>query len=113
MIVHIKPVKGLREMADRVEIKVANYQLNQPYQTLYFCLQSQFNRHIEEGNLVIPEPICAEWGVDDQMIIDWALETLGLEQREVEEENLNPMEEIKTPEEMVAEALVDNDLPKA
>jgi hypothetical protein len=113
MIVFIEPVKGLRETADRIEIKVVNYQLNQPYQTLYFCLQSQFNRHIEEGNLIIPEPICAEWGVDDQIIVDWALETLGLEQREIQVDNPNPMEDIKTPEEMVAEALTENDLPSA
>lgn len=113
MIVFIEPVKGLRETADRIEIKVVNYQLNQPYQTLYFCLQSQFNRHIEEGNLIIPEPICAEWGVDDQIIVDWALETLGLEQREIPVENPNPMVEIPTPEEMVAEALTENDLPSA
>jgi hypothetical protein len=113
MIVFIEPVKGLRETADRIEIKVVNYQLNQPYQTLYFCLQSQFNRHIEEGNLIIPEPICSEWGVDDQIIVDWALETLGLEQREIPVENPNPMEDIKTPEEMVAEALTENDLPSA
>ena len=113
MIVFIEPVKGLRETADRIEIKVVNYQLNQPYQTLYFCLQSQFNRHIEEGNLIIPEPICAEWGVDDQIIVDWALETLGLEQREIPVDNPNPMVEIPTPEEMVAEALTENDLPSA
>ena len=113
MIVFIEPIKGLRETADRIEIKVVNYQLNQPYQTLYFCLQSQFNRHIEEGNLIIPEPICAEWGVDDQIIVDWALETLGLEQREIPVENPNPMVEIPTPEEMVAEALTENDLPSA
>lgn len=113
MIVFIEPVKGIRETADRVEIKVVNYQLNQPFQTLYFCLQNQFNRHIEEGNLVIPEPICSTWGVDDSVIIDWAMETLGLEQREIVEEAPNPMTEIPTPEEMVAEALVDNDLPKA
>lgn len=113
MIVFIEPIKGLRETADRIEIKVANYELNQPFQTLYFCLQNQFNRHIEEGNLVIPEPICSTWGVDDSHIIDWALETLGLEQREIVEEAPNPMTEIPTPEEMVAEALVDNDLPKA
>lgn len=113
MIVFIEPVKGLRETADRIEIRVVNYQLNQPFQTLYFCLQNQFNRHIEEGNLVIPEPICAEWGVDDQIIVDWALETLGLEPREITEEPAGEVIEIKTPEEMVAEALTENDLPSA
>jgi hypothetical protein len=84
MIVFIVPVKGIREIADRVEIKVVNYVLQGAEQTLYFCLQSQFNKMIEEGNLIIPEPVVAQWGVDDSIIIDWALSTLGLTEREVE-----------------------------
>lgn len=84
MIVFIEPVKGIREIADRVEIKVVNYVLQGAEQTLYFCLQSQFNKMIEEGNLIIPEPVVAQWGVDDSIIIDWALSTLGLTEREVE-----------------------------
>ena len=83
MLIFIVPVKGVREIADRVEIKVVNYALNQPYQMLYFCLQSQFNPQIEEGNLIIPESIVSEWGVSDSIIIDWALDTLGLTEREV------------------------------
>jgi hypothetical protein len=90
MIVFIVPVKGIREIADRVEIKVVNYVLQGAEQTLYFCLQSQFNKMIEEGNLIIPEPVVAQWGVDDSIIIDWALSTLGLTEREVE---LTPEEE--------------------
>ena len=90
MIVFIEPVKGIREIADRVEIKVINYALNQPYQMLYFCLQSQFNPQIEEGNLIIPESVVSEWGVSDSIIIDWALDTLGLTEREVA---LTPEEE--------------------
>jgi hypothetical protein len=90
MIVFIEPVKGIREIADRVEIKVVNYVLQGAEQTLYFCLQSQFNKMIEEGNLIIPEPVVAQWGVDDSIIIDWALSTLGLTEREVE---LTPEEE--------------------
>jgi hypothetical protein len=78
MIIFIKPIKGLREIADRVEIKVVNYALQNPEQTLYFKLMSQFNPMIEEGNLIIPEPIVAQWGVDDSFIVKWALETLGL-----------------------------------
>jgi hypothetical protein len=84
MIVFIEPVKGIREIADRVEIKVVNYALNQPTQNLYFCLQSQFNKMIEEGNLIIPESIVSQWGVDDSIIIDWALDTLGLTERQAE-----------------------------
>jgi hypothetical protein len=84
MIVFIVPVKGVREIADRVELNVINYALNQPYQNLYFCLKSQFNPQIEEGNLIIPEAVVAQWGVDDSIIIDWALETLGLTEREGE-----------------------------
>jgi hypothetical protein len=82
MIVFIEPVQGIREIADRVEIKVINYALNQPTQNLYFCLQSQFNRMIEEGNLIIPETIVSQWGADDSIIIDWALDTLGLTERQ-------------------------------
>lgn len=82
MIVFIEPVKGIREIADRVELKVINYILQGAEQTLYFCLQSQFNKMIEEGNLIIPEPVVAQWGVDDSMIIDWALDTLGLTRKE-------------------------------
>jgi hypothetical protein len=82
MIVFIEPVKGIREIADRVELKVINYVLQGAEQTLYFCLQSQFNKMIEEGNLIIPEPVVAQWGVDDSMIIDWALDTLGLTRKE-------------------------------
>jgi hypothetical protein len=81
MVVFIEPVKGIREIADRVVLSVVNYALNQPTQTLYFCLQSQFNRMIEEGNLIIPESIVSEWGVSDTIIIDWALDTLGLTER--------------------------------
>lgn len=110
MIVFIKPVKGIREIADRVEIKVINYSLNQPFQTLYFCLQSQFNRNIEEGNLIIPEPICAIWGADDSVIIDWALDTLGLEEKPVVEEIEEPIADVPTAEELIEEALIDNDL---
>jgi hypothetical protein len=84
MIVFIEPVKGIREIADRVELDVINYALNQPYQNLYFCLKSQFNARIEEGNLIIPESIVSEWGTDDSIIVDWALETLGLTEREGE-----------------------------
>ncbi|MEI7509352.1 MAG: hypothetical protein WCJ62_07795 [Flavobacterium sp.] len=113
MIAFIEPVKGIRETADRVEIRVINYELNQPFQTLYFCLQNQFNRHIEEGNLVIPEPIVASWAEDDSVIVDWAIETLGLTQREAPVEAPNPMPVIPTPEEMVAEVLASNDLPTA
>jgi hypothetical protein len=90
MLIFIEPVKGVREIADRVELNVINYALNQPYQTLYFCLKSQFNPQIEEGNLIIPPSIVSEWGVDDSIIIDWALDTLGLTEREVE---LTPEEE--------------------
>ncbi len=82
MIVFIEPVKGIREIADRVELKVINYVLQGAEQTLYFCLQSQFNKMIEEGNLIIPEPVVAQWGVDDSIIIDWALDTLGLTRKE-------------------------------
>ena len=82
MIVFIEPVKGVREIADRIELKVINYVLQGAEQTLYFCLQSQFNKMIEEGNLIIPEPVVAQWGVDDSIIIDWALETLGLTRKE-------------------------------
>lgn len=78
MIVFIEPVKGIREIADRVELKVVNYVLQGAEQTLYFCLQSQFNKMIEEGNLIIPEPVVSQWGVDDSIVVDWALETLGL-----------------------------------
>jgi hypothetical protein len=84
MIVFIEPVKGVREIADRVVLNVINYALNQPTQNLYFCLQSQFNRMIEEGNLIIPESIVSQWGVDDSIIIDWALDTLGLTERVAE-----------------------------
>jgi hypothetical protein len=90
MLIFIVPVKGVREIADRVEIKVINYALNQPYQMLYFCLQSQFNPQIEEGNLIIPESVVSEWGVDDSIIVDWALDTLGLTERVAE---LTPEEE--------------------
>ena len=82
MIVFIEPVKGIREIADRVELKIINYILQGAEQTLYFCLQSQFNKMIEEGNLIIPEPVVAQWGVDDSIIIDWALDTLGLTRKE-------------------------------
>lgn len=82
MIVFIEPVKGVREIADRIELKVINYVLQGAEQTLYFCLQSQFNKMIEEGNLIIPEPVVAQWGVDDSIIIDWALDTLGLTRKE-------------------------------
>jgi len=81
MIIFIEPIKGVREVADRVEIRVVNYALQNPEQTLYFKLMSQFNPMIEEGNLVIPEPIVAQWGLDDSFIVDWALETLGLEKK--------------------------------
>lgn len=84
MVVFIEPVKGVREIADRVVLNVINYALNQPTQTLYFCLQSQFNKMIEEGNLIIPESIVSQWGVDDSIIVDWALDTLGLKVREIE-----------------------------
>ena len=81
MIVFIEPIKGVREIADRVEIKVVNYALQNPEQTLYFKLMSQFNPMIEEGNLIIPEPIVAQWGIDDSFIVKWALETLGLTEK--------------------------------
>jgi hypothetical protein len=90
MIVFINPIKGIREIADRVEILVVNYSLQAKEQTLYFRLMSQFNSQIEEGNLIIPEPIIAQWGIDDSFIIDWALETLGLEKKVIiptEDEN--------------------------
>lgn len=81
MIVFIEPIKGVREIANRVEIKIVNYSLQSPEQTLYFRLMSQFNPMIEEGNLIVPEPIVAQWGIDDSFIVDWALETLGLEKK--------------------------------
>ena len=81
MIVFIEPIKGVREIADRVEIKVINYALQNPEQTLYFKLMSQFNPMIEEGNLVIPQPIVSQWGVDDSFIVKWALETLLLKEK--------------------------------
>ena len=102
MIVFIEPVKGVREIADRVEIRVVNYALQNPEQTLYFKLMSQFNPMIEEGNLIIPEPIVAQWGVDDSFIVKWALETLGLTEKVitpiVEEEVLVEEEEEVAPE---------------
>ena len=81
MIVFIEPIKGVREIANRVEIKIVNYSLQSPEQTLYFRLMSQFNPMIEEGNLIVPEPIVAQWGIDDSFIVDWALETLGVEKK--------------------------------
>lgn len=82
MLVFIVPVKGIRAIADRVELNVINYALNQPTQNMYYCLKTEFSQMVEEGNLIIPEPIVSNWGVDDQFIVDWALETLGLTQRE-------------------------------
>ena len=81
MIIFIEPIKGVREVADRVEIRVVNYSLEGIEQTLYFKLMSQFNPMIEEGNLIIPEPIVSQWGVDGSFIVKWALETLGLKER--------------------------------
>ena len=83
MIIFIEPIKGVREIADRVEIRVVNYSLEGIEQTLYFKLMSQFNPMIEEGNLIIPEPIVSQWGVDDSFIVKWALETLGLEEKKI------------------------------
>ena len=93
MIIFIEPIKGLREIADRVEIRVVNYSLEGIEQTLYFKLMSQFNPMIEEGNLVIPEPIVSQWGVDDSFIVKWALETLGLKERVI-----TPIQEEVAPE---------------
>jgi hypothetical protein len=93
MIIFIEPIKGLREIADRVEIRVVNYSLEGIEQTLYFKLMSQFNPMIEEGNLIIPEPIVAQWGVDDSFIVKWALETLGLKERVI-----TPIQEEVAPE---------------
>ena len=93
MIVFIEPIKGLREIADRVEIRVVNYSLEAIEQTLYFKLMSQFNPMIEEGNLIIPEPIVSQWGVDDSFIVKWALETLGLKERVI-----TPIQEEVAPE---------------
>ena len=93
MIVFIEPVKGVREIADRVEIRVVNYSLEGIEQTLYFKLMSQFNPMIEEGNLVIPEPIVSQWGVDDSFIVKWGLETLGLKERVI-----TPIQEEVAPE---------------
>jgi hypothetical protein len=81
MLVFIVPVKGIRAIADRVELKVINYDLNNPTQNMYYCLKTQLSQMVEEGNLIIPEPIVSQWGVDDQFIVDWALETLGLTPR--------------------------------
>lgn len=78
MIVFIEPIKGVREIADRVELRVTNFELQGSEQTLYFRLMSQFNPMIEQGNLVIPAPIVAQWGVDDSFITKWALEILHL-----------------------------------
>jgi hypothetical protein len=39
---------------------------------------------IEQGNLIIPESIVSQWGVDDSIIVDWALDTLGLTERQAE-----------------------------
>jgi hypothetical protein len=93
MIIFIEPIKGVREVADRVEIRVVNYSLEGIEQTLYFKLMSQFNPMIEEGNLIIPEPIVSQWGVDDSFIIKWALETLGLKERVI-----TPIQEEVAPE---------------
>jgi hypothetical protein len=93
MIIFIEPIKGLREIADRVEIRVVNYSLEGIEQTLYFKLMSQFNPMIEEGNLIIPEPIVSQWGVDDSFIVKWALETLGLKERVI-----TPIQEEVVPE---------------
>jgi len=93
MIIFIEPIKGLREIADRVEIRVVNYSLEGIEQTLYFKLMSQFNPMIEEGNLIIPEPIVSQWGVDDSFIVKWALETLGLKERVI-----TPIQEEVAPE---------------
>jgi hypothetical protein len=84
MIVFIEPIKGIREIADRVEVEIINYKLNAPQQSVCFTLQSNFNKMIEQGNLIIPEPIVAQWGVDDSVIETWVLDTLGLIKREVE-----------------------------
>jgi len=93
MIIFIEPIKGVREVADRVEIRVVNYSLEGIEQTLYFKLMSQFNPMIEEGNLIIPEPIVAQWGIDDSFIVKWALETLGLKERVI-----TPIQEEVAPE---------------
>jgi hypothetical protein len=93
MIVFIEPVQGVREIADRVEIRVVNYSLEGIEQTLYFKLMSQFNPMIEEGNLIIPEPIVSQWGVDDSFIVKWALETLGLTEKVI-----TPIQEEVAPE---------------
>ena len=84
MLIFIVPVKGIRAIADRVEINVINYALNQPTQNLYYCLKTEFSQMVEEGNLIIPESVVSQWGADDSIIIDWALETLGLTEREGE-----------------------------
>lgn len=97
MIVFIEPIKGVREICDRVEIKIINFELQKPEQSLYFRLFSQFNGMIEMGNLIIPEPIVSQWGVDDSFIVKWALDTLGLEEKKVVVEVAEPIIEPKIP----------------
>ncbi len=84
MIVAIEPIKGLREIADRVDLEVVNYKLCKPVQEIRYCLKSETNDMIEQGNIDIPASINEQWGDDDMFIIDWALKELGVKPKNEE-----------------------------
>jgi hypothetical protein len=41
-------------------------------------LRSDNKKMVSQTNLVIPEEIYTQWGVDNQFIIDWVSEKLGI-----------------------------------
>ena len=80
----------------KVATKIRWYMLNYPESTVsYYELQTESGEMISNGNMTIPQEVIAIWGTDDNVIENYIISQLNINNNEIslpEEPTLLPTE---------------------
>ena len=77
----IKPITlGFPKQQEATDIDITvRFNLGDTTAQSYWVLSNEKGEAIQADNLEIPEEIHTKWSTDDNIVIDYILETLGLE----------------------------------
>lgn len=79
-MIQIEPIQVGLKKKDATQFNVApmNIQLFAESCGSYWQIFDEENNQLDNGNLDIPSEIYLNWGEDDNIIVDYAIEQLGL-----------------------------------
>jgi hypothetical protein len=70
------PILGL---ATKLDLIVLNFSMAATTADFYYCLYSEDDKKITDGNISMTESEFAQWGADNSYCISWACQKLGLQ----------------------------------